>query len=70
MELLIQAHLTRESLVLPPALLKDYRHMLELAPRLLEELMKASSKYHASPCVLLYICWPFIEIGYNIQKII
>ncbi|KAJ4797103.1 DnaJ / Sec63 Brl domains-containing protein [Rhynchospora pubera] len=40
MELLIQAHLTRESLDLPPALLKDYKHMLELAPRLLEELMK------------------------------
>jgi len=40
MELLIQAHLTRESFALTPALLKDYRHMLELAPRLLEELVK------------------------------
>jgi len=42
MELLIQAHLTRESFALTPALLKDYRHMLELAPRLLEELVKQS----------------------------
>lgn len=40
MELLIQAHLTRESFALTPALAKDYRHMLELAPRLLEELVK------------------------------
>ncbi|KAL5676323.1 hypothetical protein ACJX0J_012454, partial [Zea mays] len=40
MELLIQAHLTCESFALTPALLKDYRHMLELAPRLLEELVK------------------------------
>jgi translocation protein SEC63 len=40
MELLIQAHLTRESFALSPALVKDYRHMLELAPRLLEELVK------------------------------
>ncbi|KAG8064012.1 hypothetical protein GUJ93_ZPchr0004g40363 [Zizania palustris] len=40
MELLIQAHLTGESFALTPALLKDYRHMLELAPRLLEELVK------------------------------
>ncbi|KAM3366888.1 hypothetical protein ACQJBY_015902 [Aegilops geniculata] len=40
MELLIQAHLTRESFALTPALVKDYRHMLELAPRLLEELVK------------------------------
>ncbi|KAJ1270299.1 hypothetical protein BS78_06G043200 [Paspalum vaginatum] len=40
MELLIQAHLTRESFALTPTLLKDYRHMLELAPRLLEELVK------------------------------
>lgn len=40
MELLIQAHLTCESFALTPVLLKDYRHMLELAPRLLEELVK------------------------------
>ncbi|XP_072953366.1 dnaJ protein ERDJ2 [Typha angustifolia] len=40
MELLIQAHLTRESFALTPALQKDFKHMLELAPRLLEELMK------------------------------
>lgn len=40
MELLIQAHLTREAFALPPALAKDYKHMLELAPRLLEELVK------------------------------
>ncbi|KAJ6421276.1 hypothetical protein OIU84_028615 [Salix udensis] len=39
-ELLIQAQLTRESADLPPALLGDFRRVLELAPRLLEELMK------------------------------
>ncbi|THU64463.1 hypothetical protein C4D60_Mb01t26730 [Musa balbisiana] len=41
MELLIQAHLTRESTLLSSSLLNDYRRMLELAPRLLEELVKA-----------------------------
>ncbi|XP_019707516.1 dnaJ protein ERDJ2 isoform X2 [Elaeis guineensis] len=40
MELLIQAHLTRESAALSSALQKDFKRMLELAPRLLEELMK------------------------------
>lgn len=40
MELLIQAHLTRESTLLSSSLLNDYRRMLELAPRLLEELVK------------------------------
>ncbi|KAL6988366.1 DnaJ protein erdj2 [Sarracenia purpurea var. burkii] len=39
-ELLIQAHLSRETAALSPALLRDLRHILELAPRLLEELMK------------------------------
>ncbi|CAL5387539.1 unnamed protein product [Camellia sinensis] len=39
-ELLIQAQLTRESGALSPALLRDFRRMLELAPRLLDELMK------------------------------
>ncbi|XVF07722.1 hypothetical protein REPUB_Repub06bG0164200 [Reevesia pubescens] len=39
-ELLIQAQLTRESAALTPALLRDFRRMLELSPRLLEELMK------------------------------
>ncbi|XP_021892145.1 dnaJ protein ERDJ2A-like [Carica papaya] len=39
-ELLIQAQLTRESAVLSPALIVDFRRVLELAPRLLEELMK------------------------------
>ncbi|KAK6937960.1 DnaJ domain, partial [Dillenia turbinata] len=39
-ELLIQAHLTRESATLPPTLLADCRRVLELAPRLLEELLK------------------------------
>ncbi|XP_059667477.1 dnaJ protein ERDJ2-like [Cornus florida] len=39
-ELLIQAQLTRELAALSPALLRDFRHVLELAPRLLEELMK------------------------------
>ncbi|OAY82230.1 DnaJ protein ERDJ2A [Ananas comosus] len=40
MELLVQAHLTREPITLSPPLQRDYKHMLELAPRLLEELMK------------------------------
>ncbi|XP_068329300.1 dnaJ protein ERDJ2A-like [Pyrus communis] len=39
-ELLIQAQLTRESASLSPSLQGDFRHVLELAPRLLEELMK------------------------------
>ncbi|GLU24326.1 hypothetical protein SLE2022_402690 [Rubroshorea leprosula] len=39
-ELLIQAQLTRESAALSPALLGDFRCVLELAPRLLEELLK------------------------------
>nr|XP_010909367.1 dnaJ protein ERDJ2 [Elaeis guineensis] len=40
MELLIQAQLTRESASLSSALQSDFRRMLELAPRLLEELVK------------------------------
>ncbi|KAG6658150.1 dnaJ protein ERDJ2A-like isoform X2 [Carya illinoinensis] len=39
-ELLIQAQLTRESAALPPSLQGDFRRVLELSPRLLEELMK------------------------------
>ncbi|KAG2254895.1 hypothetical protein Bca52824_085031 [Brassica carinata] len=39
-ELLIQAQLTRESAALSPALHGDFRRVLELAPRLLEELLK------------------------------
>ncbi|XP_059437382.1 dnaJ protein ERDJ2A-like [Corylus avellana] len=39
-ELLIQAQLTRELAALPPSLQGDFRRVLELAPRLLEELMK------------------------------
>ncbi|ONK75289.1 uncharacterized protein A4U43_C03F15310 [Asparagus officinalis] len=40
MELLIQAQLTRESALLSPSLQSDFKEMLELAPRLLEELLK------------------------------
>ncbi|XP_008796205.1 dnaJ protein ERDJ2-like [Phoenix dactylifera] len=40
MELLIQAQLTRESAFLSSSLQSDFRRMLELAPRLLEELVK------------------------------
>lgn len=40
MELLVQAQLTRETGNLSSSLLSDFRHMLELAPRLLEELVK------------------------------
>ncbi|KAF7149297.1 hypothetical protein RHSIM_Rhsim03G0078900 [Rhododendron simsii] len=47
-ELLIQAQLTRESGELSPALLHDLRRMLELAPRLLEELMKMAIIPHTS----------------------
>lgn len=39
-ELLIQAHLTRETSALSPELQRDFKRVLELAPRLLEELMK------------------------------
>ncbi|KAL2922083.1 DnaJ protein ERDJ2A [Bienertia sinuspersici] len=39
-QLLIQAHLTRETADLPPTLNDDLKRVLELAPRLLEELMK------------------------------
>ncbi|CAH9074583.1 unnamed protein product [Cuscuta europaea] len=39
-ELLIQAQLTREISALSPNLQRDFRRVLELAPRLLEELMK------------------------------
>lgn len=39
-ELLVQAQLTRETSALSPNLQHDFRHVLELAPRLLEELMK------------------------------
>ncbi|KAK9724681.1 hypothetical protein RND81_05G091900 [Saponaria officinalis] len=39
-QLLIQAHLTRETTGLPPTLNGDLKRILELAPRLLEELMK------------------------------
>uniref|UniRef100_A0A803MKU6 J domain-containing protein n=1 Tax=Chenopodium quinoa TaxID=63459 RepID=A0A803MKU6_CHEQI len=39
-QLLIQAHLTRETTDLPPTLNGDLKRVLELAPRLLEELMK------------------------------
>ncbi|CAN6588888.1 unnamed protein product [Malus baccata var. baccata] len=39
-ELLIQAQLTRESASLSPSLQGDFRRVLELAPCLLEELMK------------------------------
>ncbi|XP_059629148.1 dnaJ protein ERDJ2A-like [Cornus florida] len=39
-ELLIQAQLTRETAALSPELQRDFKRVLELAPRLLEELMK------------------------------
>eukprot|EP01018_Ginkgo_biloba_P016580 Gb_07541 [translate_table: standard] len=39
-ELLLLAQLTRESAAVPSGLQSDFRHVLELAPRLLEELMK------------------------------
>lgn len=39
-ELLLQAQLTRETAALSPTLQRDFRRVLDLAPRLLEELMK------------------------------
>ncbi|XP_052185786.1 dnaJ protein ERDJ2A-like [Diospyros lotus] len=39
-QLLIQAQLTRETDALSPELQRDFKRVLELAPRLLEELMK------------------------------
>lgn len=39
-ELLIQAHLTRQTATLTPELQRDFKRVVELAPRLLEELMK------------------------------
>ncbi|KAI7754600.1 hypothetical protein M8C21_005776 [Ambrosia artemisiifolia] len=39
-ELLVQAQLNRESGCLSPSLQRDFRRILEVAPRLLEELMK------------------------------
>ncbi|KAJ8537679.1 hypothetical protein K7X08_014219 [Anisodus acutangulus] len=39
-ELLLQAQLTRETAALSPTLQRDFKRVLELAPRLLEELMK------------------------------
>ncbi|KAK4730801.1 hypothetical protein R3W88_023789 [Solanum pinnatisectum] len=39
-ELLLQTQLTRETAALSPTLQGDFRRVLELAPRLLEELMK------------------------------
>lgn len=56
MELLIQAHLTRESDALSSALQNDFKRMLELAPRLLEELMK----------VLLNLSFPFWLLTSNL----
>ncbi|CAA6666849.1 unnamed protein product [Spirodela intermedia] len=41
-ELLIQAQLTRETAALPSYLRVDFRRVMELAPRLLEELFKIS----------------------------
>ncbi|KAG6718216.1 hypothetical protein I3842_04G139000 [Carya illinoinensis] len=38
---LVKAQLTRELAALPPSLQGDFRRVLELSPRLLEELMKA-----------------------------
>ncbi|XP_047325395.1 dnaJ protein ERDJ2A-like [Impatiens glandulifera] len=42
-QLLIQAQLTRETEPLTPELHRDFRRVLELAPRLLEELMKMAT---------------------------
>ncbi|XP_071705859.1 dnaJ protein ERDJ2A-like isoform X1 [Rutidosis leptorrhynchoides] len=39
-ELLIQAHLTRQTATLTPELQNDFKRVVELAPRLLDELMK------------------------------
>jgi hypothetical protein len=58
-ELLIQAQLTRESAALPPSLQGDLRRVLELAPRLLEELMKvitASFTFFKQTSIIIANC--------------
>ncbi|GFP97576.1 Dnaj protein erdj2a [Phtheirospermum japonicum] len=50
-ELLMQAHLTRETTALSPSLERDFKKMLALAPRLLEELVKIAEL----PCTSLYL---------------
>ena len=59
-ELLVQAHLLRDTAALSPELQRDFKRVLELAPRLLEELMKVISKMcnsqthtHTHVCVCL-----------------
>lgn len=42
-ELLLLTQLTRESASIPITLQSDFKHVIELAPRLLEELMKVKS---------------------------
>lgn len=42
-QLLIQAHINRVTAVLSPDLQHDLKDVLQLAPRLLEELLKVSS---------------------------
>lgn len=44
-QLLIQAQLTRETEALSPELQRNFKRVLELAPRLLEELMKVMSSF-------------------------
>jgi translocation protein SEC63 len=42
-ELLVQAQLTREFAILSPSLARDFKQILETAPRLLEEFMKMAA---------------------------
>ena len=51
-ELLIQAQLTRELATLSPSLQGDFRRILEMAPRLLEELMKVTLLTNFSLCFI------------------
>lgn len=63
-ELLIQAQLTRESGELSPALLRDLRRMLEVAPRLLEELMKVLTLCRGTLDAALFLkyCIAYMEV--------
>ena len=59
-ELLIQAHLTRETSDLSPNLQRDLKRVLELAPRLLEELMKVP--YFLIVSVLFYLFFLLLDL--------
>ncbi|KAK4348405.1 hypothetical protein RND71_031160 [Anisodus tanguticus] len=60
-ELLLQAQLTRETAALSPTLQRDFKRVLELAPRLLEELMKVSPFF-------LFVVLTSVSAGFLFDK--